>query len=318
MARRDLKQLSFAEGLIKQRAGRNEWFEEIARVLDWAALERVLAPIYASDEGRPSYPLLTFVKIVLLQQWYGLSDPAMEEALDDRLSFRRFCGLPLDEGVPDHTTIWRFRQELAQRGLAEAVFGEVNRQLAARGLFIKRGTLIDATVVAAAVKPPAGETGAVSEGDPQAGWTKKGGKSVYGYKGHVGVDEGSGLVHAAELTSADLHDSQRFAGLVREGDKAVYADKAYASAAHRAWLAERGIKDGVMQRAASGKPLKPWQTSFNKAVSPIRAAVERVFALLKRRYGWRRARYLGLARNACHFQLLLTAMNIRRALALTA
>jgi IS5 family transposase len=110
--RRDLRQMSLADGLVNQRAGRNDWLGEIDKILDWAAIAAVLGKIYNSDEGRPSYPVLTLVKLLLLQQWYCLSDPGLEEAVDDRLSFRRFAGLPLDEGVPDHSTIWRFRQEL--------------------------------------------------------------------------------------------------------------------------------------------------------------------------------------------------------------
>lgn len=105
--RRDLRQASFADGLVNQRAGRNEWLGETDKLIDWSAVHRLLAPIYASNEGRPSYPVLTLMKLLLLQQWYGLSDPGLEEAVDDRLSFRRFAGLPLDEGVPDHSMVRR-------------------------------------------------------------------------------------------------------------------------------------------------------------------------------------------------------------------
>ncbi len=149
--RRDLGQMSLADGLVNQRAGRNGWLDRIDSIVDWPAVVKVLDGIYASDEGRPSYPLVTYVKLLLLQQWYGLSDPGLEEAVDDRLSFRRFAGLPLDEGVPDHSAIWRFRQELAKAGLAEAAFAEVGRQLDARGLIVRSGTLIDATLMEAAV-----------------------------------------------------------------------------------------------------------------------------------------------------------------------
>jgi len=174
--RRDLGQLSFADGLINQRAGRMEWLNDLNRIVDWKALERVLDPIYASDEGRPSYPLLTLFKMLLVQQWYGLSDPGLEETVDDRLSFRRFAGLPLDQGVPDHTTLWRFRQQLATHGVADLLFEEVNRQLDGHGLIVRKGTLIDATLVKAAVKPPSPDEGTVSERDPEASWTKKTGR----------------------------------------------------------------------------------------------------------------------------------------------
>lgn len=312
MARRDLGQMSFADGLVNQRAGRNEWLDEITKVIDWAALDRVLSPIYASDEGRPSYPVLTLVKLLLLQQWYGLSDSGLEEAVDDRLSFRRFAGLPLDQGVPDHSTIWRFRQELVRHDLAEAVFQEINRQLDARGLILRQGTLIDATLVKAAVRPPPIAQGTVSMRDPQAGWTKKNGKSHCGYKAHIGTDQGSDLIRKALLSSADLHDSQPAPRLIQGDEKAVYGDKAYDSQALRELLAEAGIADGLMHKAARNRPLKHHEKWFNKAVAPIRAAVERRFAVMKRWYGFTQVRYLGLDRNACALQLLCAAINLRR------
>lgn len=316
--RRNLRQMSLADGLVNQRAGRNDWLDEIGRLIDWSALEAVLRKIYGSDEGRPSYPVLTLVKMLLLQQWYCLSDPGLEEAVDDRLSFRRFAGLPLDEGVPDHSTIWRFRQELERHGLSEALFAEINRQLDARGLIVRKGTLIDATIVKAAVKPPSMAEGTVSERDPEAGWTKKNDESHFGYKAHIGVDQESGLIRDAILTSADLHDSLVGPSLVQGDEEAVYADKAYHSLKFRDDLAQAGIKDGIMHKARRNKPLKTWQKWFNKAVSPIRSGVERGFATMKRYYGYQRVRYIGLARNRCHLNLMCAAINLRRAVALAA
>lgn len=316
--RRHLRQMSFADGLVNQRAGRNAWLDDIAKIIDWSALEAVLSPIYSSDEGRPSYPVLTLVKLLLLQQWYGLSDPGLEEAVDDRLSFRRFAGLPLDEGVPDHTTIWRFRQVLERHGLSGALFAEINRQLDARGLILRKGTLIDATLAKAAVKPPPFNEGTVSERDPEAGWTKKNGESHFGYKAHIGVDQESGLIRDAILTSADMHDSLVGPSLIQGDEEAVYADKAYDSQKVRDALAAAGIKDGIMHKARRGKPLKTWQKWLNKAVSPVRSGVERGFATMKRYYGYQRVRYIGLARNRCHLNLMCAAINLRRALALAA
>ena len=151
------------------------------------------------------------VKLLLLQQWYGLSDPGLEEVVDDRLSFRRFAGLPLDESVPDHSTIWRFRQELAAHRLAEALFEEINRQLDARGLIVRQGTLIDATLLQASVKPPSVKEGPVSERDAEAGWTKKNGKSHFGYKAHVAVDEGSEIIRTASRTRCGWRTGDGFA-----------------------------------------------------------------------------------------------------------
>src|SRR5690348_18449645 len=219
MARRDFRQLGLADGIVRRRGKKSEWLERLDAALDWPALERIVADIYASREGGASYPLLTYVKLLLLQQWYGLSDEGLEAAVDDRLSFRRFAGIPLAESVPDHSSIWRFREELAKRGLAATLLAEVNRQLDAKGLVLRRGTLIDATILEAAVRPPSGDAGEVSERDPQAGWTKKNGKSRYGYKAHVAVDEGSGLVREAAMTPADVHDSVPADDLVQRSEE---------------------------------------------------------------------------------------------------
>jgi transposase, IS5 family len=316
MARRAFRQLGLADSIVRRRGKKSEWLDRLDAALDWPALETIVAGIYASREGGLSYPLLTYVRLLLLQQWYGLSDEGLEAAVDDRLSFRRFAGIPLAESVPDHSSIWRFREELARRGLAERLLAEVNRQLDAKGLILRRGTLIDATILDAAVRPPTGDAGEVSGRDPQAGWTKKNGKSRFGYKAHAAVDEGSGIVRQATMTPADVHDSVEADELVQGDEAAVYADKAYDSAERRARLRARGIEPRIMYQARRNRPLKPWQTWLNKAVAPIRAGVERLFATMKRAYDYRRVRYLGLARNNVQLQALCAAINLRRALAL--
>jgi len=316
MARRDFRQLGLADSIVRRRGKKSEWLDRLDTVLDWPALETIVAGIYASREGGLAYPLLTYVKLLLLQQWYGLSDEGLEAAVDDRLSFRRFAGIPLAESVPDHSSIWRFREQLARHGLAEKLLAEVNRQLDARGLILRRGTLIDATILEAAVRPPAGDAGEVSGHDPQAGWTKKNGRSRFGYKAHAAIDEGSGLVREVVMTPADVHDSVMGDGLVQGDEDAVYADKAYDDAARRKRLRKQGIEPRIMYQARRNRPLRPWQVAFNKAVAPIRAGVERLFATMKRAYGYRRVRYLGLARNDVQLQALCAAINLRRALAL--
>jgi IS5 family transposase len=165
----------------------------------------------------------------LLQQWHGLSDPALEAAVDDRLSFRRFCGSPLDRSVPDHASIWRFRQKLAQQGadgvtLGERLLAEVNAQRDARGLILRRGTLIDASIVKSAARPPAGDAAEVSARDPDAGFTKKNGKTSFGYKAHIATDEGSDLIRRAVMTTAQLHDGQACDVLIQGDEAAVFAD----------------------------------------------------------------------------------------------
>jgi len=318
MARRNFRQMSLVDQFYNIRPKRSEHLDALSKCIDWAAVLKLLDAIYASVEGAASYPILCYVRIMLLQQWYSLSDREAELAIEDSLSFRRFAGIPLEEKIPDHTRIWAFRQKLAELGLDKSLFEEITRQIEAQGLFVKKGTLIDATIVKAAAKAPKGGDGALSDVDPEAGWTKKNGVSAYGYKGHIGVDEGTDLIRAATFTSADVHDSVEFEKLVIGDEDAVYADKGYPSEEHRAFLAEKGVKDGIMYKAARGKPLKDWQVWFNKAVAPIRAGVERIFARMKVGHGFTRARYFGLARNACGFYLLCAAMNIARMASLRA
>src|SRR3982751_6052308 len=249
MARRDFRQPGLADSIVRRRGKKSEWLDRLEAALDWPALETIVTGIYASRGGGRAYPLLTYVQLLRL-----------EAAVDDRLSFRRFAGIPLAESVPDHSSIWRFREQLARRGLAERLLAEVNRQLDARGLVLRRGTLIDATILDAAVRSPGGDAGEVSPRDPQAGWTKKNGESRFGYEVHVAVDEGSGIVRAATLTPADVHDSVPADALVQGDEEAVYADEAYDSEARRAGLRERGIEPRIMYQARRNRPLKPWQT----------------------------------------------------------
>jgi IS5 family transposase len=154
MSRRDLSQPSFVDAMVSGYGKVGGFLDRIERGFDWSAFEDLLSPIHGSAMGAPGYPPLTMFKIVLLQQWHTLSDPAAEEAVRDRLSFRRFCGLPLDMETPDHASIWRFRQTIDKLGLSTKLLAEVNRQLDARGFVIKRGTLVDATIIAGAVRRP--------------------------------------------------------------------------------------------------------------------------------------------------------------------
>jgi len=318
MSRRNFSQPSLADAFVKAYSRGGGFLEEIAKTFEWAAFEVVMRPLHSSSDGAPAYPPLTMFKIVLLQQWYGLSDPQAEEAVRDRLSFRRFCGVPLDEETPDHSSIWRFRQRIAKLGLSEKLLAEVNRQLDARGLMVKRGTLVDATIIAAAVKPPKFEEGQVNERDPEASFTKKNGETYFGYKAHLAVDEESGFVRQAEMTSADLHDSQRGQAMIQGDEEAYYADKAYDSEALREELKTRGIKDRIAYKARRNKPLKNWQVWFNKTASSIRVGVERANATMKNWYGMARVRYLGVKRNNCQLQFVAMAMNMKRARVLIA
>jgi IS5 family transposase len=314
--RRELGQLSLADGLVEGAAGRNRQLDKIASLVDWTGFERLLGGIYAAPVGRPSYGPLVLLKCTLLQQWYGLSDPGLEEALSDRLSFRRFVGLALADPVPDHSTLSRFRAELVRRGLDAALLAELNRQLDGKGLMVKTGTLIDASLVAADSRRPRKGEPAESRSDRDARWNAMPEKPLFGYKAHVAVDRGSGLVRQAVLTPANVSDKAPFLALVQGDEQAVYADKGYEGWWYRAELARRGIEDGIMRSAARRVRLSALDYARNRAIGTIRAAVERSFAIMKRWYGYGRVRYRSLARNTLQLQLLAMAMNLRRALVL--
>lgn len=331
MWREQRRQRSLAEQLISVRAGRNSRLQAIDELIEWQALEQQLSGIYAAGEGRPSYRPLVMFKALLLAQWYQLSDPGLEEALSDRLSFRRFAGLELEEEVPDHSTLSRFRAALARHGLGERLLAAINQQLKGRGLIIKRGTILDATLVDAAVKPPRGPKGVVKPGspsplDPDAQW--RGGinrsgqhtEGRFGYKADLAVDEGSELIRKAVFSGAKVNDTEMGDRLICGDEQRVVADKGYDSQARRQLLARLGIADYIMRRAPWGRAQRPPRAlaERNRRLTKIRYPVERKFAVLKRWYGYRRVRYRGLLRNALHLHLLCVALNLRRALVLSA
>lgn len=319
MSRRDYSQKTFADTLIEGRSRRRKRLERLERIdglLDWNRIDGLLDGINAGARGGRGYPPLCMIKALLLAQWYDLSDPGLEDALADRLSFRRFCGFPLDEETPDETSFVRFRARLRDLGLYEKLFAEVNRQLEVRGLMVKTGTLVDATVIEARAAPPRSKEGEVSAVDPDAGFTKKHGRTYFGYKLHIGVDAGSELIRALETSSADLHDGEAFGALITGDEAKVYGDKAYGSAKNREFLDRLGIDDRLMFKAARNTPLKSWQEWFNKAVSAVRSGVERVFGTGKTCYGLGRTRYFGEARVAGDCHTFAIAYNLRRALSL--
>lgn len=319
-----MAQLGFAEAFLPAGFGRNRRLEAIEALLDWSAVEQLVGRLRPGETGRPPYRALSMIKALLLQQWHGLSDPGLEEALSDRVSFRRFCGFALDEPTPDETTFCRFRSDLARAGLGEALFAEVARQLDAAGLVIRTGTLIDASLVQAAVRaPPSGSTppGVESRSrlDPDANWTRAGKdrRAFFGYKMHVGIDQGSGLVRSRALTPAKVYESEVADALILGDERAVYADKAYEQKARRAALTARGVKDRIQHRRTKHQARLPyWQGVRNILIGRVRSAVERTFARLKcGPYGLARMRYRGLERCRLHLDLALIAYNLRRATA---
>jgi len=319
-------QAGMAEAFLHPSIGRNVRLESIAKRIDWQAVERTLAKLRPGKLGAPPYPALLMTKALLLQQWYGLSDPGLEEALLDRMSFRRFVGLAGDEPAPDHATLWRFRQALSKAGLDHAVLEAVNSQLDAQGLIVRQGTLIDASLIAAQSRPPAPaakeevEPGASrlvgSPREPDAGWTRRGSRRFFGYKVHIGADRGHILVRRVEFTPASVNDTVVADELVIGDEGEVWGDKAYDSHARRARLAQAGIKNRICRRGNKHHRPSIWSQRRNRAIARVRGRVETVFAVLKRHYGHHRARYLTLQRNRTDLIMACVAFNLRRALAL--
>lgn len=319
MARKQTGQSSFADMFVGTGLGANARLEAIDEAFEWSAFEQVLDVIYDNTRGRPSYPPVLMFKVLLLQQWYDLSDPMAEEALGDRLSFRRFVGLSLSDGTPDHSTISRFRSQLDAHALGGVLFEELARQLDSHNLIVRKGTLMDASIISAqAAKPSYRQgSGASSPTDPDADWTRKGGKSHFGYKAHIATDQGSGLIRRAILTPANINESSVADDLVMGDEAAIYADKGYENKHRRRRLKEAGIKDRIMHRSHKHQDGLPyWQQQRNRLIIPIRSPVEQVFGLMKRSYGYTQVRYLSLKKNALQLDILCIAINIRKALVL--
>lgn len=314
------RQLSLAEALLDPRMGLRGKLKALSEAIDWAPLGALAGRVRTGEVGRKPYPPLAMLKALYLASLYDLSDPGLEEALIDRVSFRLFCGFALDEETPDETTLCRFRNDCAAAGVLEAAFAEVNRQLDDKALIVRKGTLMDATIVAAASRrPPVSEGSKASlEREPGASFTRKGGKSYFGYRVHVGADAGSGLIRRVAVTPAHVNESLVADALICGDEKAVYADKGYENKARRAVLKWRGVKDRIMHRSHKNQDGLPhWQSRRNALIAPRRAPVERIFGNFKRLYGRARARYWNFRHNLADFYRLATVYNLRRAVTLT-
>ena len=312
------RQLNLAEALLDPRMGMNAKLKALSEVIDWEPLGRLALKVRPGTMGRKPYDVLAMLKALYLASLYDLSDPALEEQLIDRFSFRLFCGFALDEATPDETTLCRFRNDCVAAGVLAAAFAEVNRQLDAKKLIVRKGTMIDASIVAAASRrpPPAAGSKLPLMKEPGASFTRKNGKSHFGYRLHVGVDTGHGIIRRLALTPAHVNDSSVADALVAGDEAAVYADKGYESKTRRAALKARGIKDRIMHRRHKHQAtLPPWQQRRNALIAPRRAPVERVFGNFKRLYGRARARYTDFMHNLGDFLRLATVYNLKRAIA---
>jgi IS5 family transposase len=313
MAVKRTGQPSFADALLEPGGRPNDRLDRLSALVKWYRFEKLLGHLRDPESaGRPGYLPLPMFKALLLASLYGLSDAETEAAICDRLSFRRFLGLSMTDEIPDHTTICRFRNRLVAEGLLETLFGELDRQLEKAGVILKRGAMLDATLIeTAAARPPrTGEEPA----DPDAAFAKRSGKpgSTYGYKAHVNVDQGSGLIRAVITTPANVNDTVPADDLIRGDEAAVYADAAYHTHAREKALRERRIKPRLARRANKHHALGPWAKRLNRLIARRRAPVETTFATWKRRMGLSAIRYKGLAKARAQVLLVAMAFNMRR------
>jgi|CXWL01.1.fsa_nt_gi IS5 family transposase len=306
-----MKQKTFAsmehEGKKKQ-TKRELFLNEMERVIPWDALQNVIEPHYPkAGKGRPPYEMKIMLRIYFMQQWYGLSDPGMEEALYEIASMRRFAGLEMwHEALPDESAILRFRHLLERHGLTEQLLNVVNAHLVENKLLLRTGTIVDATLIAA---PPSTKN---SEGkrDPEMSSTKKGNNWYFGMKIHSGVDASSGLVHTVAVTTASVHDKTAMPKLLHGDERIVLGDKGYVSDTDKRDARQRGVIWGVLDKAKPKHTLSTKQTRRNRKLSSVRAKVEHPFRVIKRQFGYMKVRYKGLLKNTVQVFTLFALANL--------
>lgn len=319
--------ISYTSYYVEKRKTKRVFLKQIGALIDWEAVTNVLEKHYPtgqSGQGRKAYPPLVLFKMTLLQTWYNLSDYGVEEQVNDSLSCMRFCGLHLEDEVPDHSVVCRFRKAFNQSGAWEVLLNQINNQLTKRGVLVKQGAaMVDASVTPTPRKPKGQRSYSLAEGqeppvdktlqpgvDQEARWVKKGGKLAYGYKRHYLAEAQEGLILAVHTTPANAHDSphlERCLNKVRLPQRSrVLADKGYCAQANEALLRSRGLRSGIQRKAYRNQPLTRREKQYNKLVGRERYKIERVFGSIKRWFGGLKARYVGLMKT--HGQHVLEAM----------
>ena len=308
-----MSQISFsdAEYAGKRKKTRREVFlEEMELVVPWKALLKVIEPFYpVAGRGRRPYPLESMLRVHLMQNWFALSDPAMEEALYEIASLRSFAGLKLSEPIPDETTVLNFRHMLEEYDLAEDILKQVNTHLARKGLLLKRGSIVDATIIAA----PSSTKNAEGKRDPEMHQTKKGEQWHFGMKAHIGVDADSGLVHTVTTTAANEADVEQVADLLHGKEEHVWADSGYRGAQSRVdrddlqWHIAARPSD--IAKIPEGRGKTRVQKQEHRKAS-VRAKVEHPFRVIKRQFGLVKVRFRGLQKNTAHLLTLFALSNL--------
>jgi len=311
-------QLTFADSefnQIRRRTRKEIFLGRMDKLIPWNRLESIIEPHYPkAGNGRRPYPLSTMLRIHSMQQWYSLSDPAMEDALYEIASMRLFSGLSLDKPIPDHTTIMNFRHLLERKKLAREIFKEVNQWLTEAGVLLKEGTLVDATIIEA----PTSTKNKSGERDPEMHQAKKGNQWHFGLKAHIGVDARTGITHSFTTTPAHEHDLNQAGQLLHGDEQFIFADAGYRGAEKREELKSVKADWHIAERPGKIRALKkhprknkvPIQTEYLKA--SVRAKVEHPFRIIKCQFGFVKARYRGLLKNDSKLAMLFALANIVR------
>lgn len=305
-----MKQQDLGLNLSARRTRRQVLLDEMTLVMPWAELVALIAA-YApvAKTGRPPFDLEMMLRIHCLQQWFGLSDLAAEEALFEMSIYRDFVGLSGTDPIPDRVSILRFRHLLEEHGLSPRILQIINDKLSAQGLMLKTGTVVDATLIAA----PSSTKNKVGKRDPEMHQAKKGNQWHFGMKAHIGVDADSGLVHTVLGTAANVNDVTQGHALLHGEESVVFADAGYQGAAKRPEATS--VVWHVAMRPGKRKQQKhtPWGAlteQAEKLKASIRAKVEHPFRVIKRQFGHAKVRYRGLAKNTAQLITLFALSNI--------
>jgi IS5 family transposase len=310
-----MKQADLGLNLSTKRTRKREFLAQMERVVPWADLVALIAPFAPEGKkGRPPFAVQTMLRIHFMQQWFTLSDPAMEEALHDVPLFREFAQLSWDQRLPDESTILRFRHLLEKHKLAEQILAVVGDMLISKGLLLKAGTVVDATLIAA----PSSTKNSSGERDPEMHQTKKGNQWYFGMKAHIGVDAESGLVHTVRGTAANVNDVVEGNSLLHGGESNVFADAGY-QGAHKRPDAKEEVTWHVAMRPGKRRALDRTQMidritdEAEKIKASIRAKVEHPFRVIKQQFGHVKVRYRGLAKNTAQLKTLFALSNLWQA-----
>ena len=305
-----MDQLSFSEAEYhhkKRKTRREKFLDQMDALIPWKRLEKKIAKHYPQPgNGRRPYPLNTMLRVHCMQLFYNLSDPAMEDALYEIESMRRFAGLSLSNALPDETTILKFRHLLEKHELGKMILKEVNSHLEKEGLLLREGTIVDATIISA----PTSTKNQSGQRDPEMHQTKKGNEWHFGMKMHIGVDETFGVIHSVETTPANTHDITQTEHLLHGQEDTCWGDAGYLGVEKREEMADRNIEWNIAARPGKGKEMTEIELVLEHIKASMRAKVEHPFRRIKQQFGYAKVRYRGLAKNNNRLHVLAAFSNL--------